>query len=104
MPKAAYKSKRIPLEFKTDAPCAERGHSIQPLLSAFAFLVSLREELRARKDTVTRAACNAALVDAIAAEDDDGYDCIELEAMHAAQRAAMHRARRRGTAKHGAQR
>jgi hypothetical protein len=55
MSKAACKSKRIPLEFKTDTPCAERGHSIQPLLSAFAFLVSLREELRARKDIVERA-------------------------------------------------
>jgi hypothetical protein len=28
------------------------------------------------------------LVDAIAAEVDDGYDCVELEAMHAAQRHA----------------
>ena len=39
-----------------------------------------------------RRAYNAALVDAIAAEDDTGDDCRELEAMHAAQR----RARRGG--------
>jgi hypothetical protein len=39
-----------------------------------------------------RAAYNAAMVDAIAAEDDTGDDCRELEAMHAAQR----RARRGG--------
>jgi hypothetical protein len=42
-----------------------------------------------------RAAYSAALVDAIAAED-DGDDWSELE--------AMHRAQRRGTAKHGEQR
>lgn len=38
-----------------------------------------------------RAAHNAALVDAIAREDDDGYDCIELEAMHRAQHLAKFR-------------
>jgi hypothetical protein len=32
-----------------------------------------------------------ALVDAIAADVDDGYDCIELEAMHRAQRLAKFR-------------
>lgn len=31
-------------------------------------------------------AYNAALVDAIAREDDDGYDCIELERWHDQQR------------------
>lgn len=106
---------------------------IEAGFALFAFLVSSRKEIRARK--VTRAAkplpryaerdrngriwfrvdggkrtplpkdttlpefsaaYNAALVDAIAREDDDGYDCIELE--------AMHRAQRRGTAKHGARR
>jgi hypothetical protein len=121
-------------------------------LALFVCLVSLREEIRARKDTVTRAKCalrsqrvvgslmqhqqkkplpryvernrtgnlsfrvdrgarirlpndpttpefraaySAALVDAIAAESNSD-DWSELE--------AMHRAQRRGTAKHGGQR
>jgi hypothetical protein len=46
------------------------------------------------------AAENAALVDAIAAETDDGSDCVELAAFHAAQLEA----KRRGTVKHGGQR
>lgn len=124
---------------------------VEPLLALFVCLVSLRAELRARKDTVERAkrllvenlvtgnvklpryvernhrngdlsfgvcrdarkrvplpndpttpefraAYSAALVDAAAAEVDTGDDCRELEAMHAAQRVAMHRAQRRGTA------
>jgi hypothetical protein len=127
MPKAAYKSKRIPL----DPPCAERSGSIEPLLSLFAFLVSLREDLRARTQKRQRklqryadenglilirddegrdfrflrrrpynAAENAALVDAIAAETDDGSDGVQLAAFHAAQLEA----KRRDTAKHGGQR
>jgi hypothetical protein len=70
-------------------------HRVEPGLALFVCLVSLREELRARKDTANRA-YNAALVDAIAAEDDTGDDCRELE--------AMHRAQRRDKAKHGGQR
>lgn len=94
---------------------------IEAGFALFAFLVSSRKEIRARK--VTRAAkplpryaerdrngrlwfCvdggarvplpkdptkfhdayNAALVDAIARETDDGYDCIELERWHDQQR------------------
>lgn len=68
MTKAILKSKRVPLEFKTDTACVQRGRAI-----------------------------NAALVDAIAAEDDSD-DWSELEAMHRAQRRA------RGTAKHAGQR
>jgi hypothetical protein len=68
-------------------------HRVEPLLALFVCLVSLRAEIRARKDT--RAAYSAALVDAIAAEDSSD-DWSELE--------AMHRAQRRGTAKHGLQR
>jgi hypothetical protein len=110
---------------------------VEPGLALFVCLLSLREELRARKDTVTRAtsnggrlpryvqrnrngtltfcvdqgariplpsdpttpdfcaAYNAALVDAIATEDTSN-DWSDLE--------AMHRAQRRGTAKHGGQR
>jgi hypothetical protein len=106
----------------------------EPEFAFFVFLVSLREELRARSrqapqtsqrlpryteldehgtlffhvgrgvriplpdDPRTpefRAAYNAALVDAVAAEDDSD-DWSELE--------AMHRALRRGTAKHEGQR
>lgn len=74
--------------------------SEHPTFPLFVFLVSLREEIGVRvpwpKDPKTpefRAAYNAALVDAIAAEDDTGDDCRELEAMHAAQR----RARRGGS-------
>jgi len=51
------------------------------------------------KDPTTpefRAAYSAALVDVAAREDDDGYDCIELE--------VMHRAQRRDRVKHGGQR
>jgi hypothetical protein len=73
-----------------------RAAGVQPLLALFVFLVSLREELRTRKDTVTRAKRNAALVDAIAAEPDVD-DWTELE--------AMYRAQRRGTTKqHGGRR
>jgi hypothetical protein len=47
MPKAAYKSKRIPL----DTPCAERGLTTGQLISLFACLASVREDLRTgRKD------------------------------------------------------
>jgi hypothetical protein len=50
MSKAADKSRPIPFDFKTDAPCDARA--VFPII---ATLVSLREELRARKDTVERA-------------------------------------------------
>jgi hypothetical protein len=55
MPKAAYKPKRVAPGYKIDTPCAERGRAIEPLFSLFRCLVSLREELRARKDIVERA-------------------------------------------------
>jgi hypothetical protein len=77
MPKAALKSKPVPLDFKTE-----------PALHFFHFLASLREKLLA--GTIARVGYSAALVDAAAAEHDD--DWRELEAWHAAQR----RARRRG--------
>ncbi|MGY0573724.1 hypothetical protein ACTGJ9_023755 [Bradyrhizobium sp. RDM12] len=82
---------------KADADVTSE-HRLFPPFTLFVCLVAMREEIGARKGTVTpserdcRAAYNAALVDAIAAEDDTGDDCCELEAMHAAQR----RARRGG--------
>jgi hypothetical protein len=99
---------------------------VEPGIAFFVFLISFREELRARmqlpryvernrngtltfcvdqgariplpSDPTTpefRAVYNAALVDEIAAESSSD-DWSELE--------AMHRAQRRGTAKHGGQR
>jgi hypothetical protein len=76
-------------------------HPTFPPFALFVFMVSLREEIGARKVTRAattpefRAASNAALVDAIAAEDDTGDDCRELEAMHAAQRRARRGGRQR---------
>lgn len=58
--------------------------SIEAGFALFAFLVSSRKEIRARKVTL------AANPRPIAREDDDGYDCIELEAMHRAQRTVKH--------------
>jgi hypothetical protein len=69
----------------------------EPEFAFFVWLISFREELCVRKDTVTRdkrarAAYNAALVDSIAAEVDDGSDCVELEELHSAQRRARNAA------------
>jgi hypothetical protein len=125
---------------RTSIICESHLHASSQAHSGFAFfgfLVSLRDELRNRKHTITRATPNrgqlpryvernrngtssfrvdqgvrtrlpndpttpdfrtaysAALVEAIAREDDSD-DWSELE--------AMHRAQRRGTAKHGGQR
>jgi hypothetical protein len=81
-------------------------HGCEPEFAFFVWLISFREELRARKkgfilvrDDDGRDFCflrrrpynpayNAALVDAIAAEVDDGSDCVELEELHCAQRRA----------------
>jgi hypothetical protein len=54
MAKATHESKRTPLEFIPDTPRAARGLSTGQLIELFAYLASVREDLRTgRKDAAT---------------------------------------------------